>query len=125
MVCFGCCLICCCVSSEIVGLEFVVKVDFDGVDVGGVDRDVVEEFLVLVVEKYDVFVEGEEVGEGVLEIGWDVVEFVCEMVMLFDNLVGGGVEVVVVFWGEVDDGVVEGGGFVVGEYVVLWLFIKG
>src|SRR5687768_16533455 len=65
----GCCPIRCRVSSETVGSELAVKVDLDGADVGGADRDVAEESPAPAAEKYDALVEGEEAGEGALEIG--------------------------------------------------------
>lgn len=95
------------VRRQAVSLQLAVKVDLDRADVGRADGDVAEKAPAPAAEEDDPFVEGEEAGEGALQVGGDAEELSRKVAAALDDPVGGGVEAVVVAGGEVDDGVVE------------------
>ena len=90
------------VRSEAIGAKFAVEVDLDGADVGRADWGEAEESPAPSSEEHDALVQGEEAGEGALEVWRDAVELAGKVAPFFYNPGCRGVETMVVAWGKVD-----------------------
>lgn len=100
------------ISGQGIGAQFFVEIDDDGANICGTDWSIAEKAVFPAAEKDDTFVEGEEAGQGPLDIRAHRVEFAGEMAALRADPGDGRMEPVVIAWSEVNHHVVEfaGGG---------------